>query len=169
MNRRLLAAVLLVVTGAGPVAPRERAPRLHVESPNQLPQPLPAPYDSAADANARIAAALRRARAEHKPLILDFGANWCADCRVLAGVLDLPEMRGWVARRFEIVQIDVGRFDRNLDVVHRFGPPLEAIPAVFVIDPATGALRNRGQVLALGDARVMKPQAVADWLARWAR
>jgi len=40
---------------------------------------------------------------------------------VLAGVLALPEMRGWVTRNFVLVQIDIGMFDRNLDLPRRFG------------------------------------------------
>lgn len=101
-------------------------------------------------------------------MLIDFGANWCADCRVLAGVLELPEMKPWIAKEFELVQVDVGEFDRNLDIPKRFsGGRLGAIPAIFVIDPRTNKLRNADSTLALGDARVMRPQAIADWLASW--
>lgn len=167
MNRRLalaLSAIALLAAGVP-----GHAPRVAIASIEQLPRPLPAPYDASDDAHARIEAALKRARASGKPVLIDFGANWCADCRVLAGVLELPEMRGWLARKFELVQVDVGRFDRNLDIPRRFSTtPMEAIPAVFVIDARTGKLRNRGAELALGDARTMSPQAIADWLAKWA-
>lgn len=167
---RRRAVVALPLLALLPAAARDGAPRLRIGSIQQLPWPLPAPYDANADAHARVDAALARSRAKGKPLLIDFGANWCADCRVLAGVLDLPEMKPWLARNFELVQVDVGRFDRNLDIPRRFsGTGMEAIPAVFVIDGRTGTLRNRGEELALGDARVMRPQAIADWLARWTR
>ncbi len=145
------------------------APRISIRSVNQLPRPLPAPYDASVNATAQVNAALKRARKSRKPLLIDFGANWCADCRVLAGVLELPEMRGWIAQHFELVQVDVGEFDRNLDIATRFsgGKQLGAIPAVFVIDAKTGKLRNADSTLALGDARIMRPQAIADWLATW--
>jgi thiol:disulfide interchange protein len=172
MARLRLALVLPLIALMLPAsaAPRDPAPRVRIASIEQLPRPLPAPYDSSVDAHAQLEAALARSRASGKPLLIDFGANWCADCRVLAGVLELPEMKPYLARNFELVQVDVGEFDRNLDIPRRFSrTPMQAIPAVFVIDAKTGKLRNPGQELALGDARVMKPQAIADWLAKWTR
>jgi thiol-disulfide isomerase/thioredoxin len=169
MRRRAMLALPLVALLL-PAASSDGAPRVRIGSIQQLPRPLPAPYDAGADAHAQVDAALARARASGKPLLIDFGANWCADCRVLAGVLELPEMRPWVARKFELVQVDVGRFDRNLDIPQRFSrTPMQAIPAVFVVDARTGKLRNPGAELALGDARTMSPQAIADWLAKWTR
>lgn len=166
-RRAVLALPLLALL---PAAARDSAPRLRIGSIQQLPWPLPAPYDSNADAHAQVKAALARARRSGKPLMIDFGANWCADCRVLAGVLELPEMKPWLARKFELVQVDVGRFDRNLDIAARFsGTEMNAIPAIFIVDARSGELRNRGEELALGDARVMRPQAIADWLAKWTR
>ncbi|MES2442889.1 MAG: thioredoxin family protein [Pseudomonadota bacterium] len=170
MRRRPLLALPLIALLLPASAPGDRAPRIRIASIEQLPRPLPAPYDSSADANAQIDAALGRARASGKPLLIDFGANWCADCRVLAGVLELPEMRRYIARNFELVQVDIGRFDRNLDIPKRFSRnPMNAVPAVFVVDGKTGKLRNAGEELALGDARIMRPQAIADWLATWTR
>jgi thiol:disulfide interchange protein len=167
---RLAVALGLALLLAPPALAGEKAPRVRATSVEQLAQPLPAPYDSSADADAQVSAALKRARARGKPLLIDFGANWCLDCRVLAGVLELPELRGYVARNFELVQVDIGRFDRNYGVARRFGvTELGAVPAIFVIDPATARLHNREDVLALGDARIMRPQAIADWLARWTK
>ena len=169
IHRRLLLALPLVaLLPARAFAAGAPAPRIRIRSVNQLPRPLPSPYDASVNARAQIDAALKRAKKSRKPLLIDFGANWCADCRVLAGVLELPEMRGWVAQHFELVQVDVGEFDRNLDIAQRFyGKPLGAIPAVFVVDARTSKLRNADSVLALGDARIMSPQAIADWLATW--
>ncbi|HEX8301967.1 thioredoxin family protein [Sphingomonas sp.] len=151
-------------------AAQSAAPRLAARTIDRLPKPLPAPYDAAADARADIAAAVKRARASRRPLLIDFGANWCVDCRIFVGVLELPEMRGWVARNFELVQVDVGRFDRNLDIAARYGiKELAAVPAVFVVDAKSGKLLNPREVFALGEAGLMQPQTMADWLARWAR
>jgi thioredoxin 1 len=38
-------------------------------------------YSATADAHADIAQAIRTATHEHKRIILDFGGNWCGDCR----------------------------------------------------------------------------------------
>jgi len=164
-----LTLTALALPGAA-LAQHGGGPRLKARSLEQLPLPLPAPYDSSRDGGKDIDAALARAKKSGKPLLIDFGANWCVDCRVLAGILELPDLRGWVARHFELVQVDIGEFDRNLDLPRRFGSPsLRAVPAILVVDPRTGKLRNPQEVLGLSDARIMQPQEVADWLARWAR
>lgn len=166
-RRQILALPLLALLPAFRMAPA-KAPRISIRSVNQLPRPLPSPYYGTVNATAQVNAALKRARASKKPLLIDFGANWCADCRVLAGVLELPELKPWIAQHFELIQVDVGEFDRNADIAQRFsGKNLGAIPAIFVIDAKTSKLRNAESTLALGDARVMRPQAIADWLATW--
>jgi thiol:disulfide interchange protein len=162
---RVAALILAASLLAGFTDP---APRLGAQSLLQLPRPLPAPYDPGADAAGAVDAALARSRKSGKPVVLDFGANWCVDCRVFAGVLALPEMRRYVARNFELVTIDVGQFDRNLEIAGRYGVKLTAVPAVLVVEARTGKLRNRRNVLGIGDARTMQPQQMADWLAKWA-
>jgi thiol:disulfide interchange protein len=168
MRRRSILALPLLALLPAFARRGEAAPRLSIRTVRQLRQPLPAPYDGSRDARADVARALARAKKRRKPLLLDFGANWCADCRVLAGVFELPDLKPWIARNFELVQIDIGEFDANLDIPKRFGMrTLAAVPTVLVIDPGTGRIRNKGEEIALGDATIMQPQAIADWLARW--
>ncbi|CAN5446573.1 hypothetical protein BH10PSE5_BH10PSE5_26640 [soil metagenome] len=146
-------------------------PKVSITDYAQLKTPLPYPYDEAATADADVAKAKARAKAAHKILIIDLGGNWCGDCRVLAATMDLPEMRTWVARHFELVTVDVGRFDKNLQIPARYGitSRLEGVPALLMVDPATDKLLNKDTVASLADARHMSPQALADWLAKWAR
>ena len=165
---RLLLPVLalaLPVKGAVP------APQLRATSFEQLAQPLPLPYHEAAPGAPAVNAARARAKAAGKLLLVDLGGNWCLDCRILAGTIDLPELRPWVARHYELVTVDVGRFDRNLDVPARWGitKRLEGVPSLLVIDPRTNRLLNAGHTAALADARSMSPQGLADYLAQWAR
>jgi thiol-disulfide isomerase/thioredoxin len=138
-------------------------------SATSLKQPLPRPYDEKANAGADVDAALGRAKRSGKRVLIEFGGNWCPDCRVLAGVLALPEVRGFVRRHFETVAVDIGRFDKNLDVLARLevGRPA-GVPAVLVLS-ADGVALNRQDLVALADARTMTPQSVVDWLAKWAQ
>ena len=146
------------------------APRVRAQSFEQLAKPLPLPYAEGANADAAIAAAKARAIRGHKRLLIDLGGNWCLDCRLLAGTMDLPELRRWVAQHYEVVTVDVGRFDRNGQVPARYGITgrLAGVPAVLIVDPRTDRLVNRGHETALSDARSLTPQALADWLAQWA-
>ena len=131
-----------------------------------LPNPLPLPYDETADAKADVAAALARAKASGKHVLLDFGGNWCPDCRILAGVLELDEVEDAVAATFEVAMIDVGRKNKNLDIAEAYGVTITGVPTVIIIDPK-GRFLNAGHPTALSNARAMKPQAIVDTIFGW--
>jgi thioredoxin 1 len=60
-----------------------------------------------------------------------------------------------VAREFKVVKVNVGRFDRNVDVAQSYGVPLKnGIPAVAVLSPKNEVLyvTREGE---LADARNM--------------
>ena len=162
----LLAGLALLATGTSlPAAP---APRVSVPSLDKLPQPLPLPYDTAADATRQVARARALAKAQGKKLLIDLGGNWCLDCRVLAGIMDLPEVAAFVRKHYVVVTVDIGRMDKNLAIPGHYGiKKLEGVPAILVVDPKTDRLLNGGRLFALADARSMTPQALANWLAHW--
>ena len=132
-----------------------------------LAQPLPLPYDTTAIGATSVAAAKARAIKAHKLLLIDLGGNWCLDCRVLAGVMALPGVKAFVDAHYEIVAVDIGRRDKNLDVPEHYTVDIKGVPAVLIVDPRTDRLKNEGHYAALSDARHMTPQALADWLASW--
>jgi thiol-disulfide isomerase/thioredoxin len=160
----ILAAVATFTVPASAAA----APKLSINAFTQLPIVERTPYDVDLKAAAAVDAAFARARKNHKRVLIDLGGNWCPDCLVLANLMQLPEMKTFLAAHFEIVAVDVGRFDKNLDIPARFGitARLEGVPAVIVASPE-GKILNRGKITALADARHMTPQSVADWLAGW--
>jgi thiol-disulfide isomerase/thioredoxin len=174
MRRRIASAALVASLLAAPAFASAPAPKVSIDSFAQLKTPLPNPYDEAAAVkavNARVAKARARAAKAGKLLIVDLGGNWCGDCRVLAGTMDLPELKRFVNAHYEVVFVDVGRFDKNLQVPAAYGitQRLEGVPALLVVDPKTNKLLDAGHVAALADARNMSPQALADWLAQWTR
>lgn len=165
----VLAAALVLAAGSAAAAP---PPHVSISDYSQLKTPLPYPYDEAADASAAVDKALARAKKSGKRVIIDMGGNWCGDCRILAATMELPEMKAFLDRHFEIVTVDVGRFDKNLQVPARYGitTRLEGVPALLIVDPKSGKqLVGHAQVAALADARHMQPQALADWFAQWTR
>ena len=160
---RLLPLPFLLLAPALQAAP-EKAPRI---SDSQIARPLPLPYDVAADGGAQFRTAMARAKASHKLLLVDLGGNWCLDCRVLAGAMEIPALHAFIARHYELVSIDIGRRDKNLEIPTRYGITLEGVPALLVIEPRHGKLINKDQITALSDARSMAAQSLADWLAQW--
>jgi len=175
MIRLALAAVLaaapLALVGASP-AMAAPPPKVSIASYAQLKTPLPYPYDEKADATAAVDKAISRAKTTGKRVLIDMGGNWCGDCRILAATMELPEMKAFVAKNFEVVEVDVGHMDKNLQIPARYGVTerLEGVPAVFVVDPKSGKqLVAKADVAALADARHMQPQDLANWLAKYTK
>ena len=124
------------------------------------------PYDEAADAKAQVSAALAEAGPAKRPVLVVFGANWCPDCKVL----DLAFKRGpsapLIDKHFKVVKVDVGRFDKNVDVAQAYGVPLnKGIPAVVVLSPQ-GQVLYATQAGELADARSMGDQGIYDFFAK---
>ena len=128
--------------------------------------PVAKPYDTAADAHKQVAGAFEAARATHRRVLLDFGGNWCPDCRMLAGVLAQPAVKSWSEEHFTTVMIDVGRENKNMDIAAKYGVKITAVPTVLVVTP-DGSVVNADKPFALADARSWSQQAVVDLLAKW--
>jgi thiol-disulfide isomerase/thioredoxin len=112
-------------------------------------QPPAGPYDTKADAHKDIAAAQQRAKASKKYVMVIFGANWCKDCVVLHRLLDEPATRAYVDAHFEIVGVDLGRFDKNADVAKSLKVDLDkGIPAAAFLasDGTSVGNTNNGEL-----------------------
>jgi hypothetical protein len=168
MMRWILAAAALAIMSSA--AHAATAPKLHIATLADLPVEEMRPYNESANADAVVKAAFARAKKDHKLVLIDLGGNWCGDCIVLANLMDLPEMKRFVSAHYEAVSVDVGRFDKNLQIPARFGitKRLEGVPSVLIATP-DGKLVNEGHTAALADSRDMTPQAIADWIAQWTK
>jgi len=123
----------------------------------------PLPYDESADARAAIRAALGAVGAGPRHVLIVFGANWCEDCRSLDQALESGRNAGLIAREFEVVKVDVGRFDRNLDVAKAYGDPIrKGIPAAVVLS-ADERVLYATQAGELSNARRMTATGVYDF------
>ena len=167
--RHLLAVIAALALATPAIA--AQAPRMPIASFEQLAKPLPLPYDEQANATAQVKAAKARAKASHKLLLIDLGGNWCLDCRLLAGSMDVAPLKAFLSRHYELVTVDVGRMDKNLAIPAHYGitDRLKGVPSLLVVDPRSDKLLNEGRTAALADARSMSPQGLADWLAQWVK
>src|ERR1700753_616071 len=133
MRLSRLAAIAMLSAFAAAPATAATAPRVSITALSELTVP-DAPYDTKANADAQVDAALARAKKNGKEVLIDLGGNWCADCRIMAGLMELPEMERFLNAHYEIVSVDVGRFNRNLQIPARYGitQRLEGVPAFLV-------------------------------------
>jgi len=122
------------------------------------------PYDEHADANAELQQALAAAQLNRHDVLVVFGANWCPDCRELDKALK-GRSHELIASRFQVVKVDVGRFDKNLDLANRYGNPIRlGIPAVVVLTPDDKVVySSKGGELA--NARRMGDSGIYDFLS----
>jgi len=126
------------------------------------------PYNESADPHKDIADAFAKARQDNKYVLLDFGANWCLDCRVLSMYYDKEPIKSFLAQNYHLVTIDVGQWDKNLDVANQYGNPIvNGIPAVVILDKNSKVIETTGAG-ELADARSMTQQQVYDFLRQWA-
>jgi thiol:disulfide interchange protein len=146
---------------APPVAsPQAEAPPPRVLPKNHI-------YDEVVDPKIEIAAGLKKARAEHKRVILDFGGDWCGDCQVLDVYFHQAPNRELLDENFVLVHVFVGRMDRNLDIAAQYNVPLsKGVPALAVLD-ATGKLLYSQTAGEFEDMRNMDSSSVTGFLNRW--
>ena len=118
--------------------------------------PLPGRVDFPSSNPARdITDALSQAKRDHKYVLLDFGADWCIDCRVLEEAFRDRAVAPFLNLHFHLVHIDVGEFFaggdafKNRDIAIRSG--LSDLNETGV--PALVTLDADGQIV-YGTARV---------------
>ena len=129
----------------------------------------PLPYDESADAKAAVRQALAAAKESRTPVFVIFGANWCEDCRALDLAIKSGKNAELLARQFKVVKVDIGNFDRNLDLVAAYGNPIKkGIPAAVVLSPNNEVLyaTRAGE---LADARRMSESGIYDFLRKVAQ
>jgi thioredoxin 1 len=125
------------------------------------------PYDRRADAHKDIQTALADAQDDGKLVLLDFGANWCLDCIVLSHLFEDQTVRPFLDGNFHVVSVDVGNWDRNLDLSQRYGSPIDGgIPALVIL-ARSGEVVASTKNGALADARTATAREVLDYLKGW--
>ncbi|MEO1252993.1 MAG: serine hydrolase [Pseudomonadota bacterium] len=106
----------------------------------------PRPFDEKRDAGADVDAALRAASQSGKRVLLVMGGNWCHDSRGLAAKFENPVLSAVLSDAYELVWVDVGYRDRNLDIAKRFGVnELNGTPTILILS-RDGTLLNAESV-----------------------
>jgi len=138
--------------------------------PRRLKQPLklnPNLYNPQADARLEIKEALQRAGHGHKNVILVFGGNWCFDCHVLDLAFHHPEIEPALKAHYIVVHVNIGEYDKNLDLAERYQVPLKkGVPALAVLAP-DGKLLYSQQAGEFEAARSLAPEDVMAFLKKW--
>ena len=139
----------------------------------QARQGLPAPterrviYPENVDAKAEIAEALASAAKTHRRVILVFGGNWCYDCHALDAAFRSAEIAPMVNKNFVVVHVNIGEYDKNLDLAEKYGVPLKrGVPASAVLGSDGTLLYSQKQGEFESAKRISKEDVVA-FLEKW--
>lgn len=119
-----LAFILIIAAGAAALLSHHRTKRAQSEG--------------MADAATllRIQNARAQSEANGRFLMVEFEADWCVDCFVLSRMLQEESTRREMADHFDVVGVDVGEFDRNVDVARALGIDMnQGIPAAVFFAP----------------------------------
>jgi thioredoxin 1 len=97
-----------------------------------------------------------------QPIVI-FGANWCPDARLLEAVLQLPSVKQFLDGACSILNVDVGDYERNIELFKFFDAGIETgIPRVFILD-LNGDTLNMDSNDRMRTAREQSPQDIFDY------
>ncbi|MET0091658.1 MAG: thioredoxin family protein [Candidatus Thiodiazotropha sp.] len=130
---------------------------------------LPKVYNESVNANLTVESALTTAKASNKPVLILFGANWCPDCIALDQAMREEPIAGLVSDSFVVVKIDIGNFNRNMDISTRYGSVVQrGIPVAVLLSPNEEILfaTRAGE---LSSAKRMGRTRIYDFLSKLAK
>lgn len=124
-------------------------------------------YPTPEQSRLEVQAALKKAAAEHKRVILDFGGNWCGDCQALDIYIHDGANLPLLEKYFVLAHVNIGHMDANLDIAERYEVPLnKGVPALAVLDEHGQLLYSQkgGEFEAM---RRMRTEDVTEFLNKW--
>lgn len=124
------------------------------------------PYDASRDAQADVDAALAAARTSGKHALVVMGGSWCHDSMALWYIFHDTRFAAMLAERYELVWVNVGHRDRNIDIARRFGlDGIHGTPTVLILTP-DGTATNLEDAPSWRNAASRKPEAIYRHFSR---
>ena len=110
---------------------------------DELEMPLPLPYDRVIYTINDLNKFIEETINSNKQPIIIFGANWCPDCRIFSGTINIPTIKSYIDNHFEILYVDVQRYEINMSLMEEYGiPSQEGIPRVLVFNYEKELINN---------------------------
>jgi len=124
-------------------------------------------YPAGVNAQKEITEAIAAAGRSRKRVLLIFGGNWCYDCHVLDEAFHTPEIAPTLNRNYVVAHIDIGEYDKNLDLAKKYEVPVErGVPAAAVLE-SDGKLLFSQKNKEFEKAQSLAPEDILAFLNKW--
>ena len=111
------------------------ADNIKLTSQDILMPPLPLPYNNNNISSRLLDSFINEAINENLQPVIIFGGNWCPDCRILDGTLELPTVKKFLNEHYKIMHIDIGRYDKNMELMsHLKIEQKKGVPRVVIFN-----------------------------------
>jgi thioredoxin-related protein len=126
-------------------------------------------YNPAADAKVDIDAAIKKAAAENKFVVLQAGGNWCSWCLEFAKIRKSnPQIDSLINSSFVWYELNFSKENKNEDVLAKYGYPQRFGFPVFIILDANGQRMHTQNSEYLEDGKKSYDQKkVFEFLQQW--
>ena len=121
--------------------------------------------------------ALTQAKASKRYVLLNFGADWCGECRLMTKILAEPEIAKFLDANFVTVKVEVGHqvginyTENNIETTRKYGAFTTAasiaIPFMVVLD-GNGTVLARTNNSEWKHAPAITSETVLQALKGWA-
>ncbi len=144
------------------------ADNIKLTSQDILMPPLPLPYNNKNISSELLDGFIDETINEKLQPVIIFGGNWCPDCRILDGTLELPTIEKFLNEHYKIMHIDVGRYDKNMELMsHLKIEQKKGVPRVVIFNFEKEIL-NSSTSSEWTSARDRRQQEIFDYFQMYA-
>lgn len=143
-------------------------PMIQLTEVDQLPFELPKPFSGQVITTRQLKDFISKALELKKQPLVIFGANWCPDAQYLEAVMGMLTVTKLLAQHYEIMRVDVGDYDQNMELYTVFDMPSEeGVPRVVILD-IKGRVLNFDSNDRWRTARETDPQEIFNYFQEFA-
>ena len=141
---------------------------IKLDSSDILSLPLPLPYDEKIVNTKQIDTFISASVKKGKQPVIVFGGNWCPDCRILEGTLEIQTIKNFMDNKYTIMHVDIGRYDKNMELMEHLNiERKKGVPRVVIFNLKKEIL-NSSTSSEWTSARDRRQQEIFDYFQMYA-